>query len=435
MHLGCRCCSGLLSRRSVLGAIAATPFALRSSAAFAAPASAPDIEKWLAQRPRIASFINWYAPGSADLLPYGRWPAEWRSELQNAFNKLSSNAPLGLPDPPTNLGDVSRNETRLSVDDARGLFFAFVAQSLAVEIGRRVSWSIEKDSDASLAALLSGNVLFEFDTRSKLYRFKQWVVPAPPDIAYQFLVAQGIIGPTRLATIGHMLQWCTDHLVHFLGDMSIANMEKSWQYRGWPPVSRVLAGTVYTGGRSTPRQHLTMGCWGTTGFITAMLRTLNIPVERVDVFDNKDPAKIQHHATTHFISEDLFLSHGDDPYSALIRVKPSFASIKLLFGRQRFHQWFESGPADNVGRQVYELALADPSIHVLNVYASDMKAGSATTGQLAKDFGRYFTADELDKLGFWGRLDTKLAQHGGVEGAQKEYAAANAAYQKSLNEP
>ncbi|MBN9222383.1 MAG: hypothetical protein J0I79_30975 [Mesorhizobium sp.] len=199
-------------------------------------------------------------------------------------------------------------------------------------------------------------------------------------------------------------------------------------------MSRIISGTV-AAGRNQPLHHITEGCWGTTAFLTAMLRTVNIPVAREVVYENPKSRKISH-ATPHFLSEDLYLSHGDDPYSLLVRLRPSLTASQLLIDRQLFRQWFESGdPANNVGRQPFELALADPPISLLKDYVDDSAGGAMKTGKVWQAYSRYYSAAELEKTGLWSRLEQKTATLGGAEAVKKEYKAAFDALQKSLSEP
>lgn len=434
MHLRCSLCSPVQTRRAFLailglGAVSASP-----KFACAAAGPAPDVARELNRRPRVASAISWYAPGGANQLAYAQWPAAWKEELKQFFNLLWAGQPLALTDPPPNRCDPSINQTLLSADDARRLFLALVAQSLVVEIGKRMPWSIEQDNDASFAALFSPTEMLLFDRHTQLYRVNSAGIAAPPDFAYHFLRTQALIGPTRRATIERLVQWCMARLVHFTGDTSNANLERQWQYYGEPPMSRIISGTVAID-RNDPPHHITAGCWGTVAFLAAMLRIVNIPVAREVVYQYPSSRK-NAHATPHFLSEDLYLSHGDDPYSLLVRLRPSLAAGQILIGRERFKQWFESGDtADNVGRQPYELALADPPISLLKDYVDDTAKGAMKTGQIWQDYSRYYSAKELDGTGLWSRLEQKTAALGGAVAVKKEYRAAFDALQKSLSEP
>jgi hypothetical protein len=70
----------------------------------------------------------------------------------------------------------------------------------------------------------------------------QWIVKrkdnmgasliAPPRYTYSFLVNNSIIGATRLATIGNLLDWISANCVHYFGTRLIANPSKSWRLPG-----------------------------------------------------------------------------------------------------------------------------------------------------------------------------------------------------------
>ncbi len=434
MHSRCGLCSPAPTRRTFLTAFGLGAICASTKFACAAAGSPPDLTRELSRRPRIASAISWFAPAAANQLVYAQWPTAWKHELKQFHDLLWAGQPLPLTDPPPNQSDPSVNETLLSTEDARHLFLALVAQSLVVEIGQRVPWSIGQDNDASFAALFSPAEMFVFDRRSGLYRVNWAGIAAPPDVAYHFLRTQALIGPTRRATIERLLQWCTARLVHFTGDTSNANLERQWQYYGEPPMSRIISGTV-AAGRNDPPHHITAGCWGTAAFLAAMLRVVNVPVAREVVYQDPGSRK-KAHATPHFLSEDLYLSHADDPYNLLVRLRPSRTASQILIGRDRFDQWFRSGGmADNVGRQPFELALADPPIGLLKDYVDDIAKGTAKTGQIWQNYSRYYSATELEKTGLWSRLEQRTAALGGPDAVKKEYRAAFDALQKSLSEP
>jgi hypothetical protein len=49
---------------------------------------------------------------------------------------------------------------------------------------------------------------------------------------------------TRWGTIVRLLGWCCDSLQLFEGDNTPENFEKHWQYRGYPPVERIISGQI-----------------------------------------------------------------------------------------------------------------------------------------------------------------------------------------------
>ena len=198
--------------------------------------------------------------------------------------------------------------------------------------------------DKSLKILLDSREMFIKDFRIARNKAGR-AVPAPPEYVMDFISDK--IGRTHKETIGNLILWCGD-MVHFLGSFTGKNVEDQWQYRGFPPVSRVIDGTPNM--TSDTRQHRAAGCHGTTGFLRAVLRAVNIPVEYRYTVGHAQPC---------FISEGLCLSHGDDPYNG--NFKRSGKSVNELFITEAtFEEWFRTGDAkyrrSNIGRRPKELA-------------------------------------------------------------------------------
>lgn len=226
MHWRCGFCSPTPTRRTFLAVLGLGAVCASTRFACAEAGPPPDLARELNRRPRIANAITWFAAAAANQLAYAQWPAAWKQELKQFFDLLWAGQPLNLTDPPPNQSAPPANSTLLSADDARHLFLALVAQSLVVEIGRRVPWSIEHDNDASFTALFSPTEMLLFDRGTGFYRVNWSGIAAPPDVAYHFLRTQALIGPTRRATIEKLLHWCTARLVHFTGNTSNANLEQ-----------------------------------------------------------------------------------------------------------------------------------------------------------------------------------------------------------------
>jgi hypothetical protein len=113
-----------------------------------------------------------------------------------------------------------------------------------------------------------------------------------------------IIQESRLDSIKAMLDWGAN-LVHFYGSATRENALAHWGHRYFPTVELVINGTVRDG--ESELRHWTMGCYGTSFFIKDVLRAINIPV-RVPF--------ICEHAEMAFVSEGLFVDHGDNPYNS-----------------------------------------------------------------------------------------------------------------------
>ena len=137
-------------------------------------------------------------------------------------------------------------------------------------------------------------------------------------------------------------------------------------------MERIIEGTVSSANPSIGEQHYTAGCWGTAGFLRALLRTVNIPVDI--------GASPTAHALPGFPSEGLNLSHGDDPYTQISKWQPLFPIDDLFIDDMKYSAWF--GPSvppgiqlNNVGRQPTDLAIRDLPNDLLRLYCNDQARG------------------------------------------------------------
>jgi hypothetical protein len=239
-----------------------------------------------------------------------------------------------------------------------------VGHVLAAEYAQLFPWSLLEYDYPHLIVLLNGRWMFTRVDNDGGYEVAQEgsiALPAPPSIVYPFLVDNDLIGRTRLDTIVQITEWCRQNLAHYLSSypgpgQHVIDFEYSWQYRGYPPVSRIIGRTPTTNPDPLYQNNCvisrTAGCWGTVGFLISVLRLLNIPVHCQRLIGNE-----RTHATPWFPTEDLWYSHGDDPYTSNAFATPPFSAEELLIDRTTFEAWFGDtvSPEDiqkNVGRQV-----------------------------------------------------------------------------------
>ena len=143
---------------------------------------------------------------------------------------------------------------------------------------------------------------------------------APPRWVYSWLRDSQLLGQTRNETITYVLERMRQNQSHFFGPSTFGNCAAVWPHRGYPPLSRIISGTIDVNNQSYGKEHWTMGCHGSVGFLNAVLRVLNIPVL---------PVWVCGHELAYFATEALYLDHGDDPYN--LNVKSSTQPISLLF--------------------------------------------------------------------------------------------------------
>jgi hypothetical protein len=220
----------------------------------------------------------------------------------------------------------------------------------------------------------------------------------------------------RAAAYTRLVSWCGDKMSHFVGGFTLANYEANWQYRGPPPVARVIAGTV-NASFSPLLHHWTAGCIGTAAFLRSVARAMNMAVEI---------RTVGQHTTARMMANDLYLSHGDDPYARYVTLStaPVPASLTcptdaLFFDGVTFFNWYTPfSPADpnkNVGRRAKELAVAYLPLGLLDLYLRDQQLGySHATGDVAVSLAGRYSVAELETLQLWQQMDAKIAAHGGA---------------------
>lgn len=398
------------------------------------------LEHWLHAHPKVRDAIHWQGPGSAGRT-YEQWSSAQRGELADAHAKAVNGQATGLTDPPPNLVHLAGNDyptTVLSHDDAWRLYVTHVAQSLAVEIDKRVPWSLTGCSSKELAVLLDSRQFFTWDAGPGGYSIDDSIsgvaLPAAPDTSYGLIEEirrtpefQAEVEPVpqpgiplqlspRSILIAQLVGWCRDNMTHFGGDYHAKPMQATWQYRGMPPVARIISGTHNHELPSANFGHWTAGCYGTVGFLRAVLRTANVPVACTNMTG---------HAQPFFMTEGSYLSHGDDPYSGLAKrdtptAEPPYPASLLLIGQAEHDAWFGAGVSDtdkydNVGRRPTDLAIPYLPMYLLYRYCDDQAAGrSHAEGHVYNDLFRpIYTLSELNAAHLWSRMDEKLATLGG----------------------
>ena len=384
-----------------------------------------NLDVWLTQHSFISETIRWEDFNGNKA--YSNWSATQKADLLKMYRKVWNNEPLGLIDPPPNIAnpaDAEYARTVLSKDHAWPLFLAHVAHSLVVETGKWVSWSLTEYSQEELLELFDGSRMFRFDNNLRGYELKHKGTPAPPDFTFDFLDTNNIVAEDRLQTIGNLLDWCRSNMIHFLGGFNAKNMEGHWQYRGLTPISLVISGTTGVfypskkGDTSPPRAisgHYTAGCWGTTAFLRAVLRVVNIPVKE---------ATADGHALPYFMSEGKYLSHGDDPYGQLSSNREShhphpFPVEELFIDQSTYNAWFGPGVTSagaNVGRRPRELAIEYLPRALLTQRCRDIRDGNSHADSRVyrwTAFNRNYSVADLEATDLWNRIDTKINRLGG----------------------
>ncbi len=383
------------------------------------------ISDWLQAHPHIRNAIKWKTEDW--LMTYNNWNSDQKADLEEAYESIVNYQWVWVNDPPENIKEVRDDQwppTVLSVQDAWDIFVAHVAQCLAVETESWVNWSLLNYSSRDLATLLDSRQFYKYIESFGGYIIEVDVggecVPGIPSLPYALLKHNNLLANTRLKTIGNLLHWCKG-LFHYgpphpkYSDRGADLNEGFWQYRGFPPVSRMILGTKCTLDGMPEHQrkgHFTAGCHGTMGFLRAVLRTVNIPVEA---------RKYGSHRQVYFPTEELYMAHGDDPYDRSLK-ELLCPWEEILMNEQKYSELFihpgHHYPVDERKRRM-QVHLQDLLIkyippQMLRDRCSDRQNNTEKPKSLVyKEFKESYTVGELEQKELWSSLDKKIDAYGG----------------------
>ncbi len=418
---------------------------------FPARRDPPDLEAWLERHAQIRTSIFWVdETGSKD---WDHWDDSKKDSLREVFAVMwnwyenGRHGPMPIPaaNPPPNIitpadEAARRTMTYLSPANAWDLYRAYVAHSLVLEMRRSLPWSLEDYDTANLYRLLNSQSMLRWDPsgnryaimatyywEDRIYTTTLMTVPAPPTEVFSFFMTQHLIGSTRLETIENLLAWVRENFVHFIIsgdplDTSFSNNEGIWQYRGVPPASRVIAGTIDSNQPSRGRQHYTLGCRGTVDFLTSVLRALNIPSENVfRLF-------VGAHAKIFFPSEGLYLFHGDDPYDPFAYSTTPIPIEEFLIDERTFEGLrYHRDPS----RRINELAVRHLPEYLLINHCVDLtERRNHRTSRVFYLLSGTYSLDQLENRedptqDLWQRINVKIGEFGGCGHIPNPFPAHN----------
>ena len=348
----------------------------------------PSLECWLRDHPNVADSIKWQfafdtsaydVPDSARR-PWPSWSDAEKQELLATFEDAwdwlyGQSTPFAnlnetLAYPPVNQNSTTNSggspRTAVTESYARELYLRWIGTNLAVEMGGHVPWSVTGHTAEQLqvifdsASFMSRRPDGTYNVGAGSSEHPNYVkrkdnlggsLIAPPRFTLAFLRNATLVGASREATIARLLDWCRDNLVHFYGSADYGTMEQHWQYRGLPPISRIVDGTTSTYPGATTFGHWTAGCHGTTGFLRNVLRAVNIPVQILRVCG---------HGQVRFLTEGTYLDHADNPYNLGFKASALPAS-DVLIDESTYTSWFGTSQDNhdtncgNIGRRATEL--------------------------------------------------------------------------------
>ncbi|HNO26301.1 MAG TPA: hypothetical protein PKK94_25195, partial [Leptospiraceae bacterium] len=295
----------------------------------------PDLQEWLEENASIAEAIVW--EDGENNLKYTEWDDARKEDLAGIFKKVWNSETLFQSDPLPNRADLKKDDEACQIldeTDAWTMFASYTAHGLMMEIKGELDWSIKKYSALGLSELFDSIRMLYRNGGSEDYTVDDdfgYALPCEPKTAYKFLTKNKIIKSDRKSTIEAMLEWCRSNLSHSSGDIGdVDSYYDQWQYKGLPPVVKMIEGTKTLSDPSAEKRHYTAGCGGTSAFLKAVLRVVNIPVTTVTVGAG--------HKTPYFMEEGLYLSHGDDPYNLLMINDPPIPISELFLDEKKFEE-------------------------------------------------------------------------------------------------
>ncbi|MFH1066051.1 MAG: hypothetical protein V1734_06095 [Nanoarchaeota archaeon] len=232
--------------------------------------------------------------------------AHYIALLETGSSFPSSAPPAGFDVP----WDGGRSMKRFySEEEALGMWLPHLALTLYVEVNHIVPWTITSYTDYQKSLLLDSRkfINYQYLPTGSAYSFAlTWengggltgITDWNPFYSYDFLNDNSMIQPTQQETIYSLTQWMRENLYHEAASNAYAN-HLAYGYNGSYPVDKTL-------NPPSGQKHWTQGCSGTSSLYSAMLKTINIPVSiNLTLGGHRSPL---------FLTADLALMHGDDPY-------------------------------------------------------------------------------------------------------------------------
>lgn len=386
----------------------------------------PDINEWLELNPRVSHAITWVDPRARTtetLWPsWSSWSSERKESLRHEFVRIWNWYQDGraealdtfqdpIPFRMTPSQERSVGSPLISQEDAWTLYITCVAHSLVLELRHEVSWSITEYSNDSLMHLLGAQKMFEWASGYQQFFFANASTPAPPTwVLEHFFRANSLLRSTKRDTVAALLEWANGHLRHYMDYPTFDNRETVWQYRGHPPVSRVISGTVDSR-VSSDVLHYTEGCMGTVAFFISVLRSVNIPadVERT----------AEGHWGLFLSSEALHLFHGDDPHAATMYSTTSPIPMEaLLVDQVTYDRWTRE--MKNSAARLNDVTIRYLPEYILMSYCQDRAEHlSNNCSRVAFFLSGTYTPEQLEgstpSENLWNRMNDKVESMGGCD--------------------
>ena len=335
---------------------------------------------------------------------YDEWTEARKAQLSEFLYLRESGQDFPISGPP----HLDHNGA-MSLCAAWKIYLAHVAQSFWVDAHQRVVWRLADASAEHLEYLLDGRRLLASTTDGHRSLAMGVVTPWCPVFAYRFMVDNGYVGETQWQTVQHLVDWARDNLQHIWGYQynqpggPFDSQEDQWDYlfgyRGPPPVDKMIDPLP-------GRDHVTHACSGTSAFLAAVLRTVNIPTRH----GYTDYGSGNHHRPE-FFSVNRNLPHGDDPYDTATKPGVNTVPIRRIFYTDAELENLIDAPDPLPGKSVAEtahfnaigrrmaLAVEYKTDWLLTLRCDDQASGASgpesALGEVLRD---YYSVEEIAQI-------------------------------------
>jgi hypothetical protein len=338
-------------------------------------------------------------------LAYDQWSEARKAQLHEWLYMRETGQEFPLAGPPP-----LDSEGTMAACSAWKIYLAHVVQSFWVDANQLVPWRLADANDETLEHLFDSRRLLHFDESG--HRFASGVMGLVTDwspfFCWDFVNDNDLLRSSQWSTIKKIVEWARANLIHISGwehdnDGPFDSQEDQWDYifgyRGPPPVHRMV-------NPRPGRKHITHGCWGTDGFLAAVLRSVNIPLRhgRSDLNGNN-------HSRPEFFTVGRNLPHGDDPYNGWTKLGQNNVPIHRIFYTDAELEDLIDSPEPLPGKTVGETAAFHHSKHtialaveyktnyLLRKRCEDRVSGaSGPDSVLGSLIGEYYTPSELAQI-------------------------------------
>ncbi len=368
------------------------------------------IEDYLELHPNVRDAIAWHS-GDKTLL-YKNWDlypttAGFYQILDSAYRRIVTSRSVVFSfasetDPDTGAPRIAPQlyGSYMSARDTSEIFIAHVAQSLWVEIARKVGWRLHNYEAAHLALLLDAQSMFTEGTAAQntagYYTVNAGVsgtgTPTDPTKSYHFLAGSdpairsgpSFIKSSARETLFEMLRWVRDHLWHGPNIDSGPQAVQAYGYAGSAPIEKMFTAVVNPQNTALgPRYYAWLGCHSAAALIVWLMRAVNVPGRAW--YTHFEDTTTATHKGVEIPTEQLFSAHNDDFYARPELLDPTIEPWEVFeseadYAAQKQKYTTPAAPGelrtDQHTREVAIRGLAHPTYYFVEAYWGGLAYGT-----------------------------------------------------------